>query len=539
MRFGVRLGQCLSLTAFLLIGVLSAQQVPQITYLPMNEGSGPFTSDLASPGLLAAPTLGPAATWNTTNPRLGGSCLSFSGGTTAGVSLGVPLNFGVGTPWTVEFWAFEAGPVSNLNPRYICGDSSTAAQFRIFASGFAGTTNMILRGPGIIDTTAVGAVVQSTWVHVAFVYDPTIGTGTITPYVNGVAGTATTQTAPLSFASPTGNYSIGFFGTAGTYNGSIDEFRVWNVARTSAEIVATMNAEIWIGPIQSIRLARPLPPIVFNPGQSTFSVTGTVASFLGTAGGEVSSTAVDPIIGATMTCSGSYSGNDLVGLSDIVLVPATLQFVVAPGSDELSLLGGYARTLGAADRWALGGNLRALPVVERALGQATTPTVNRIGAGSAALNQLAADLQGSTTLTILTQIEPSAPVFASFERNYSGTPRPPASALATDGFGSAVLGIVGVPPFAQIYNLFAINNTGTLGAGPLFGLPLTPGIFEILTLPFVAQPMKVYADLNGVYLWGRPFGSVPPGMSVDVLTLAIAQAGQTFDYISPVTRVTF
>lgn len=535
MRYGIRLTRLVSAFLFVAVGVLSAQQ-PQITYLQMNEGTGTTTSDGAQPGLSAVPTLGPAASWNTTNPRLGASCLSFSGGTAAGLQMGVPMNFGVGTSWTIEMWLFDITTAANTALRYTCGDSGTS-QFRIFAGGVAGTGNIILRGTGITDTFANGAVIANTWVHIAFVYDSTVNT--ITPYVNGVAGGPVAQTAPLSLGGSTAVYSVGFFGTAGTYSGSIDEFRVWNVARTGAEILGGMNSEVASGPIDSVRFARPFPSVVFSPGNSTFSVTGTVQSYVTANGITVATTAGDALIGSTVTVFGSYTGNDLIGLSDITFAPATVQMVVAPGTDELTIVGTYARSLGAADRWTLGGNLVALPVVERALGQGTTPTVNRVGSGSRALDQIGSDLQGSDTLTILTQIEPSGPVLASLERNYQGTPLPPASALATDGLGSAVLGVVGLPPFAEVYNLFAINNTGAIGAGPLFGLPLTQGVFEMLTVPFVSQPIKVYADLNGVYLWGRPFGSVPAGMSTDILTLGIAQGGTTFNYISPVTRVTF
>lgn len=535
MRYGIRLTRICSMFLLVAVGFLSAQQ-PQITYLQMNEGTGTTTADGAIPGLSSVPTLGPAASWNSTNPRLGASCLSFSGGTAAGLQMGVPMNFGVGTSWTIEMWLFDTTTPANTVLRYACGDSGTS-QFRIFAGGVAGTGNIILRGVGITDTFANGAVIANTWVHVAFVYDATVNT--ITPYVNGVAGGPVAQAAPLSLGGSTAVYGVGFFGTAGTYSGSIDEFRVWNVARTGAEILGNMTNEVASGPIDSVRFARPLPSITFNPGNSTFSVTGTVQSFVTANGFTVSTSSADPLIGATVNCVGTFTGQDFVGLSDITLTPATLQMVVAPGTDELSIVGAYARALGAADRWTLGGNLEALPIVERALGQATTPSVTRIGVGSRALDQIGSDLQGSDTLTILTQIEPQGPVLASLERNYQGTPLPPASKLATDGFGSVVLGITGLPPFAQTYNLFAINNTAAVGSGPLFGLPVTSGIIEMLTLPFVSQPIKVYADLNGVYLWGRPFSSVPAGMTADILTLAIAQGGSTFDYISPVTRVTF
>jgi hypothetical protein len=77
------------------------------------------------------------------------------------------------------------------------------------------------------------------WVHFAMTWDGT----TVKAFVNGVQKAA--KAAPASSAQKTlmtgmtaltiGGYPPAFF------NGRIDEFRVWNVARSAAEITSTMG----------------------------------------------------------------------------------------------------------------------------------------------------------------------------------------------------------------------------------------------------------------------------------------------------------
>jgi Concanavalin A-like lectin/glucanases superfamily/Secretion system C-terminal sorting domain len=88
-----------------------------------------------------------------------------------------------------------------------------------------------------------------TWNHVAATYD---GVSTLQFYVNGIASKTFTMTGPL--ASP-GNslLGIGVQGPLGSpqdpcncnrFNGALDELRMWNIARTQAEIQASLNAEL-------------------------------------------------------------------------------------------------------------------------------------------------------------------------------------------------------------------------------------------------------------------------------------------------------
>ena len=81
----------------------------------------------------------------------------------------------------------------------------------------------------------------NTWYHVAAVYSATAHT--LTFYVNGVLQNTITNN---SFPNITGNIpiTIGSWSNERYYNGSFDEVRIWNTARTQSQIQAAMITEL-------------------------------------------------------------------------------------------------------------------------------------------------------------------------------------------------------------------------------------------------------------------------------------------------------
>ncbi|MHC1776296.1 MAG: LamG-like jellyroll fold domain-containing protein [Lentimicrobium sp.] len=76
------------------------------------------------------------------------------------------------------------------------------------------------------------------WMHVAAVYDG----ATIKIYKNGILANSTSTTQAITYVSTPlliGKRSDGF-----NFEGSIDEVRIWNTARTAAEIQTNMNAQL-------------------------------------------------------------------------------------------------------------------------------------------------------------------------------------------------------------------------------------------------------------------------------------------------------
>lgn len=83
----------------------------------------------------------------------------------------------------------------------------------------------------------------NTWTHLALTYDGTAAGGTVMRlYVNGTLAASRTQTGTI----PNGNGPLAIGGNAvfgnESFNGLIDEVRVYNRALTAADIVADMNA---------------------------------------------------------------------------------------------------------------------------------------------------------------------------------------------------------------------------------------------------------------------------------------------------------
>ena len=145
---------------------------------------------------------------------------------------------------TFEAWIYlNTTPTSNLSISdyglNAVGSRNTFFVNANLAIGFiSGGTNANI-------TSTSNAVSVGQWVHVAFVLDN--ATGYL--YVDGVqVGTGSLS----SVDTPPGNVNlrIGQRVSGGSipFNGVIDEYRIWDVARTAQEISANMNSEFCIIP---------------------------------------------------------------------------------------------------------------------------------------------------------------------------------------------------------------------------------------------------------------------------------------------------
>ncbi|HEY7477043.1 MAG TPA: LamG-like jellyroll fold domain-containing protein, partial [Actinomycetota bacterium] len=138
----------------------------------------------------------------------------------------------------------EADSASNVDTNYFLGiDASTGVLAADFEEG-AGGTNPSLNHP-ILGTTAISTGV---WHHAAATYD---ASGTWRLYLDGVLnGTLAVGQPPRSDSIQ--HAAIGSAltsnGTAdGFFAGTVDEARIWNVARTGAEIQGAMGGEVTSG----------------------------------------------------------------------------------------------------------------------------------------------------------------------------------------------------------------------------------------------------------------------------------------------------
>ena len=165
---------------------------------------------------------------------------------------------------------------SNVDCNYTFGlqtDGRLAADFEDLNSG--------LNHP-IIGTNVVPS---NTWHHVAATYDATTGIWKL--YIDGVQDTTVTVSGSGNVLIPRYD-SVQHFGlgtamnsagaTQGFFKGVMDEVRVWNVARTQAEIQSTMNSEVVsaTGLIGRWSLNESSGTAAINSGSAGTGVNGTL-----------------------------------------------------------------------------------------------------------------------------------------------------------------------------------------------------------------------------------------------------------------------
>ena len=189
------------------------------------------------------------------------AALSFDG-INDSVNLGTSTsltNLGTGS-FTVEGWIFTDGAAGDLTSVFRWGRQQAFPQVTVQLGG-SGPPYRNLRASvetnqvsptTQVDTpsTAASLVPVNTWTHFALVADRTPGAQELRLYLNGsLASSAAANlwgTNPLTTtdsvtlgAARLGDGTLGLF-----YDGRMDEIRLWNVARTQAQIVSTMNDEV-------------------------------------------------------------------------------------------------------------------------------------------------------------------------------------------------------------------------------------------------------------------------------------------------------
>lgn len=155
---------------------------------------------------------------------------------------------------TLELWAYRADwtnimPTNTVNKRM----ASVAEQggFALFVNQQGGNTIQgLVRRNGVYGSVSTPAsTLASGWHHFALTYD---GRYT-TLYVDGIS-VATDDAGgsfPIEYSTTTNNFLVGAEASTGNtaesnsyFQGSIDEVRIWNIARASSEIAANRNCEL-------------------------------------------------------------------------------------------------------------------------------------------------------------------------------------------------------------------------------------------------------------------------------------------------------
>lgn len=216
-------------------GTVATNSTGLASYYKLNEGAGFSTINSSTSAAAVASSNGSllnGVAWFSPSPVQGNeNALHFDGVNDHVVA---PANSAYDfTTGTVECWVRTENLVGNT---CIIGnrlDPTTRYSFHISSTAIGLWNNSTYK-------TVPFTVTAGQWYHLAFVCVP----GNTTIYVNGNAigttgnGVGTATGLPLHI----GMTSTG--GTAEQFNGSIDEVRIWNVARTPAEIQANMNVSL-------------------------------------------------------------------------------------------------------------------------------------------------------------------------------------------------------------------------------------------------------------------------------------------------------
>jgi glucose/arabinose dehydrogenase/PKD repeat protein len=214
-----------------------------------DEGSGASTADASGNGNVGTIA---NATWATAGKF--GKALSFNG-TNARVNVASSASLQLTSGMTLEAWVNPAVVSNAWRDVVYKGDDN----YFLEATSFTGSRPA---GGGIIGGSGTqvygaGALAVNAWAHLALTYDGSI----LRLYVNGSQASSTNKSGGLR--TSTNQLQIGGDGIYGQYfQGLIDEVRVFNVARTQAQIQSDMNTPIGAPP-------PPPPPDTTPPSAPT------------------------------------------------------------------------------------------------------------------------------------------------------------------------------------------------------------------------------------------------------------------------------
>ncbi|MBL7795696.1 MAG: HYR domain-containing protein, partial [Saprospiraceae bacterium] len=199
--------------------------------------AGPVTVN-TTPGLCTGTTTLTAPTVTDNCSLILGNALGFDGANDF-VQTNTPFSPGT-TDYTIETWVYNRSSSGYIWARDNSGDTNHQFRFRFTGAGqveFA-MSEASQNNPMFLNSTT-NAIPVNAWTHVACVRQ---GTNHYI-YINGVLNASMT-TGSVVNCTPSYPFHIAKRNNGEFFNGVLDEFRIWTVARTPSEIQSAMNLEL-------------------------------------------------------------------------------------------------------------------------------------------------------------------------------------------------------------------------------------------------------------------------------------------------------
>ncbi|UCG55668.1 MAG: hypothetical protein JSU70_12455 [Phycisphaerales bacterium] len=196
-----------------------------VGWWPFDEGAGDTAHDLSASGNDGTLVGSPA--WVT--GRIGGALEFFD---TDWVDCGNPPELAITGPITIACWVNPSGFVGRQS--FVARDASYV--FKVHEGGLLAFTT-----PGILDHQSASTVLQAgKWQHVAITFLPSQATGAVF-YLNGVE---TDRMASSAMNAGTGPFRMGTNQWSETYDGLIDDVRVYDRILTADEVKALVPPQL-------------------------------------------------------------------------------------------------------------------------------------------------------------------------------------------------------------------------------------------------------------------------------------------------------
>ncbi|MDZ7586549.1 MAG: DUF2341 domain-containing protein, partial [Patescibacteria group bacterium] len=210
-----------------------------VGYWNMDEKTGTTANDISGNGLTGTLGVGNSApSW--TNGKFGGA-LSFDG-TNDYVNMGTLSQ----TPRTVSYWIKPTTPITSSSPNYSLMDFGNVNTYDVF--GYTGAFTGDFSGETItwaseytptFRTTYITNTIDTNWHHLAITNNGTVWNQV---YLDGVAVTTNLYNGGAIVWNNGFTVGKGYWNSDGFFNGSIDDVRIYNYARSPGQIVEDMNA---------------------------------------------------------------------------------------------------------------------------------------------------------------------------------------------------------------------------------------------------------------------------------------------------------